>query len=343
MASPWAQGFVEIADRCYVTRYREWDVTIGVVVGTAGALVVDTRASAVQGEQLRDDIARLPGRPDIAWVVNTHEHFDHVFGNAAFACATIHAHENAAAGMPAAAERTKQSIVADGGLDSELPAITSDVLQSVLATKLRLPDRTFSSASVIDLGDRYVELLHPGRGHTSGDLVLRVPDCGVMFAGDLVEESADREGTPYFGGDCWPLEWAPTLDFVISLLGSGSLVVPGHGAVVDRAFVEAQREDIAAVADLVRGLAVAGVPMAEALAVGEQAQRPAPLAEKYASDDAAGAEPRVVGGETGSGGSTVGWPFPVRYLDQAVARGYEHLGVVRPGLPLVSLPAKGGT
>ncbi len=329
MATPWAQGFVEIADRCYVARYREWDVSIGVVVGTTGAVVVDTRASAVQGQRLRDDIARLPGRPEVAWVVNTHEHFDHVFGNGAFAGASISAHENAAAGMPAAADRAKREISADPSLDPEHPEITDAVLQEVLDTELRPPDTTFSSVSTIDLGDRYVELLHPGRAHTDGDLVLRLPDCDVLFAGDLVEESADRDATPYFGADCWPLEWAGTLDFVIGLLDERSLVVPGHGAVVDRAFVEQQREDIADVAELVRGLAVSGVRVSEALEAGQQAARPAPLASSLGS------------GEPGSGGGS-GWPFPSRYLDQAVARGYEHLGVVYPSLPLVSRDAAGG-
>ena len=60
----------------------------------------------------------------------------------------------------------------------------------VLATEIVLPDQTFSSARVLDLGDRLVELVYPGRGHTSGDIVVRVPDADVVLAGDLVEESA---------------------------------------------------------------------------------------------------------------------------------------------------------
>ena len=336
MRSPWELGFVEIADRCYVARYREWDVSIGVIVGTTGAVVVDTRASAVQGERLRDDIRRLPGRPEIGRVVNTHEHFDHVFGNAAFSAATIHAHENAAAGIPAAAARLKQLIEADPSLDPEHPEITSEVLQAVLDTEPRLPDQTFSSAATIDLGDRYLELVYPGRGHTDGDLVVRVPDSDVLFAGDLVEESADRSATPGFGPDCWPLEWTPTLDLVIGLLTDRSLVVPGHGAVVDRDFVEAQRDDIAALAEMIRDLAAAGVPVDEALAAGEQAARHAPLAASLGSgidsgvDSAAG---DADGGACATGG--LGWPFPTHHLDQAVRRGYAHLGPLRRALPVV--------
>ena len=52
----------------------------------------------------------------------------------------------------------------------------------------------------LDLGDRVVELIHPGRGHTAGDLVVRVPDADVMVAGDLVEES----DPPFIGDDSLP-------------------------------------------------------------------------------------------------------------------------------------------
>lgn len=325
MPSPWDQGFVEVADRCYVARYREWDVSIGVIVGTAGALVVDTRAGIGQGSRLRDDISRLPSAPQIGWVVNTHEHFDHVLGNGAFVGARIHAHENAAAGISDSAAFIKDLIAADRELDPEHPEITDEILQDVLDTEPRLPDVTFSSASTIDLGDRYVELLHLGRGHTSGDLVLRVPDCDLLFAGDLVEESADRDGTPGFGSDCWPFEWVATLDLVIGLLKPESLVVPGHGFIVGRDFVETQRERIADTAEIIKSLAVAGVSVADALVAGEQAARPEPLSVSLGS-----------GERIGDGGT--GWPFPSQYLDQAVRRGYAQLGVGdRPELlPLVA-------
>ena len=101
----------------------------------------------------------------------------------------------------------------------------------VAATDVVVPEQTFSSALVLDLGDRPVELVHPGRGHTAGDLVLRVPDADVVLAGDLVEESEQR-GTvvPGFGDDCYPMEWPLTLDVVLGLTTARSVVVPGHGA-----------------------------------------------------------------------------------------------------------------
>ncbi|MBA3309908.1 MAG: MBL fold metallo-hydrolase [Nocardioidaceae bacterium] len=287
-------GFVEVADGCFAARYPEWDVTVGVVVGAAGALVVDTRATAGQGARLRDDVRRLAPQAEINWVVNTHQHFDHTFGNIAFVGAAVHAHENVASGLVSAAERIKRLIAERPEPDPGHPAITAQVLRDVVDTELRFPDVTFSSVATIDLGDRYVELVHPGRGHTDGDIVVRVPDAEVLFAGDLVEES----GPPVFGADCYPMDWAASVDLVVGMLAAVTVVVPGHGTPVDRDFVESQRADISDIAELIRSLAAQGVPADQALREGDRA----------------------------------GWPFPAEGLEHAVRRGYEHL--TASGAPL---------
>jgi len=316
-----ASDLLEVASRCFVLRYPEWDVSVGVVVGSDGVLVVDTRASEVQGRRLADDVRRVaPGVP-IRWVVNTHQHFDHTFGNLAFENATIHAHENAAAGLVAAGDRIKDLIRADPAVDPDHPAITAEVLDKVLTTRYRLVDETFSSTAVIDLGDRYVELAYPGRGHTDGDLVVCVPDADVVFGGDLVEQSAD----PSYGGDCFPLEWAGSLDLMIGMLTPQTVVVPGHGTPVDRDFVQDQRADVSDVGELIRSLYAQGVPQEEALRAGE------------------GPGPSL----PGSGPSS--WPYPAAQLAQALRRGYAQLAALaeQSGDPLAGrAPARlplGGT
>ena len=168
----------------------------------------------------------------------------------------------------------------------------------VLATEIVPANRTFSSALAVDLGDRMVELVHPGRGHTGGDVVLRIPDADVLLAGDLVEESALRSAVPGFGADCYPMEWPPTLDLVISLMSASTVVVPGHGAPVDPDFVREQRSAIGVVAETIRDLAGRGVPVSQALDAGE-------------------------------------WPYPADELAHAVRRGYEHLPRTAKHLPLI--------
>ncbi len=288
--------FREVADRIWVARHEWFDVNVTVVQGDRGLLVVDTLASAPAARRVVEDVralGRAIGTDEVVGVVNTHEHFDHTFGNgelrAAYAGVPIHAHETAAANTVPAGERIKELYAADPDDPHR---------EEVLATEIVPADRTFSSAVALDLGDRFVELVHPGRGHTAGDMVVRVPDADCLLAGDLVEESTVRDGVPGFGADCYPLEWPLTLDIVLGLTTSSSVVVPGHGAPVGRDFVEDQRNAIGVVAETVRDLASRGVPAAEAL-------------------DAAD------------------WPYPRTELTHAVARGYEQLPRSQKRLPLI--------
>jgi glyoxylase-like metal-dependent hydrolase (beta-lactamase superfamily II) len=286
--------FTEVAHDVWVARHEWFDVNVSLVRGSAGLLVVDTHASAQAAREVIADVRAL-GAGEVVAVVNTHEHFDHTFGNGAFRAAygaiPLHAHEVAAAATVAAGERIKAAYDEPENRDDPHRA-------EVQATEVVAADTTFSSAVALDLGDRLVELVHPGRGHTSGDLVVRVPDADVVLAGDLVEESALRHGVPGFGGDCYPMEWPLSLDIVLGLLTTDSVVVPGHGAPVDRDFVETQRNDIGIVAETIRDLAGRGVPLAEAL-------------------DAAP------------------WPYPREELAEAVRRGYEQLPRSQKRLPLV--------
>jgi glyoxylase-like metal-dependent hydrolase (beta-lactamase superfamily II) len=89
-----------------------------------------------------------------------------------------------------------------------------------------------------------VELAYHGRGHTDGDISVHVPDANVLFAGDLVEN-----GAPPSFGDGYPIEWPDAVERLLPL--ARGAVVPGHGAVGDRVFLEAQLgmfRDVAALA-----------------------------------------------------------------------------------------------
>jgi glyoxylase-like metal-dependent hydrolase (beta-lactamase superfamily II) len=81
----------EVADRVFVRRYSDFNVTIGLIVGEHDSLVVDTRGSERQGRELMDEIRWITRTP--LRVVNTHHHFDHSFGNRVFVPAEIWGHE----------------------------------------------------------------------------------------------------------------------------------------------------------------------------------------------------------------------------------------------------------
>lgn len=284
-------AWTEVADRCWVGRYPEWDVNVGVVAGSDGVLVIDTRGTYRQGSELVDDIARLDPRP-VTLVVNTHLHFDHTFGNKAFADvgSVIHAHENAVAGMLERAEWIKQ--LCRDNPEGE-GVITAQVVRDVVDTPVESATETFAVARVLDLGDRRVELLHVGEGHTDGDIVAVVPDLDVVYAGDLIEESAH----PAYGDDSFPMAWPDTLDRLSGLLGPSTSVVPGHGAVVGKEFVDDQKAELGTVANTISGLHHNGVPLDDAL--------------RHTED----------------------WPYPIADLQNAIRRGYAQLGP--RSLPLV--------
>ncbi len=268
--------FVEIGDRVFVARYPQWDVNVGLVVGDRGALVVDTRSSTASGHEVVGDIGRLGLTVPVTTVVSTHVHFDHTFGNGAFPTATVHAHARVAETFEADGQRLKAMARADPGDSPELGYTAQDI-SDLLASTPRGPDVTFATTATLELGDRRVELVHAGRGHTDGDIAVHVPDAGVCFLGDLIEQSAH----PALGGDSFPLEWAATLDGHLAGLHSG-LLVPGHGTPVDTAFVQGQRDEMADVARVVRERHAAGIPLADA-------QRQPDVRLPYPLDDLAAA------------------------------------------------------
>jgi glyoxylase-like metal-dependent hydrolase (beta-lactamase superfamily II) len=248
-------------------------------------MLIDTRATSQQGKEIVSDVQSLGLAVPITSVVNTHVHFDHSFGNAAIPDARVVAHASVGLGWRDAEARIKAAFRADPGDGPEYGYTAADV-QDVLATPVRGPDDTLTDESSIDLGDREVTLTYSGRGHTDGDIAIRVPDAGVTFLGDLIEESA----TPSLGGDSYPLDWPATLGRIGAGLPASEVIVPGHGTRVDRAFVENLRADLETIAAIVRELHAAGVPADEATAA------------------AAGR-----------------WPWPAEALGQAVVRGYAQL------------------
>lgn len=240
--SPWRA----VAEGVYVCVAEPDAVTLGLVVGTAGALLVDTGSTPEQGRRVRESVASVTDVALQAAVV-THGHRDHAFGLAAFADVTTIGHESLT-----------------GWLAS--PTALADAAQLGLSpADLVPPSRELAVAASVDLGGRRVEIAHLGAGHTEGDLVVVVPDADLIFTGDLLESS----GPPWYGPDSRPHEWAATLDGVIGLMTATSRAVPGHGEPVDREFVFDARGRAAAVSGELTRLVDEGVPESEALASGQ--------------------------------------------------------------------------
>ncbi|GAA0953280.1 MBL fold metallo-hydrolase [Nonomuraea longicatena] len=238
MNEPWQ----EVGDRVFVRRHESYDMNVGLIVGDGQCLVIDTRTSHREAADLIAAIRRIT--PDPWTVVNSHSHFDHFFGNASFLPAEIWAHVRCAEVIGESGERQRASVIA------ALPEARREELEEV---EIVLPDHTFTDQAMLDIGGRVVHLRHLGLGHSSNDIVVHVPDAGVVFAGDLVEE-----GAPPAFGDSFPLDWPLTTAAMLARTPE-PVIVPGHGAVVDRAFVRTQQEELAEVAALARRAHVEGL------------------------------------------------------------------------------------
>jgi glyoxylase-like metal-dependent hydrolase (beta-lactamase superfamily II) len=235
-------GFTEVAAGVYVRRHPVLEVNSTLVVGADRALLVDTLSGPVQGRELAEAVRRVTPAPLAA--VNTHHHFDHCFGNTAFVEAgggAIWGHRDAVAQLREHGARWQRT-----WYEQWLPT-RPELAEELGAAVIAAPTHVVHDAATLDVGGRRVELRHLGRGHTEGDLVVLVPDVGVVVAGDLVEES----GPPGFE-DSFPLEWPETVTALLELVSPGYVVVPGHGAPVDRDFVQAQHGQLSDLDWLIR-------------------------------------------------------------------------------------------
>ncbi|MFC5908036.1 MBL fold metallo-hydrolase [Streptacidiphilus monticola] len=257
--------WIEAADRVFYRRYEPFDVNVVAVLGESGLALVDTRAGLGEAREVREHLRGLTSLP-VRWVVNTHVHFDHVWGNAEFVAprqqppAALWAHEATAAAMrhaatdPGAAE-----------FKARLAAQSPEWAASMAELEEVIPDHlvTGDLTQRLDLGGgRVLELRRLGRGHTDGDLLIRVPDANTVLTGDLVEQS----GPPAFGPDSFPLDWPDTLDALLDWTAPGTVYVPGHGTAVDRRFVTDQRDAVHHVAEAFRTAHADGATPAETLA-----------------------------------------------------------------------------
>lgn len=210
------------------------DVTVGVILGRDGAVVVDTGSTLEEAASVAADVAELGGVP-VRHVVLTHDHFDHVLGAPVFAGAELWAAPRVAETLA----RRRAELRADAIRYGADAAAVDRALAAISVPEHRI------RRCRIDLGARTVDVEHLGRGHTDHDLVVRVGagasgDPVVVFCGDLVEESAD----PAVGPDADPRAWVGTLDRLLDFGGEHARYVPGHGATVDAAFVRRQQDQL---------------------------------------------------------------------------------------------------
>lgn len=219
-----------------------------IVVNEKDVLVVDSHITADAARGLIAAARSVSDKP-IRFLVNSHYHFDHAHGNQAFPDdIAIIGHEytrEKLLGNPLG-EPTYQVIGGEeysNGLVSLLEqqlaaAEDSETRQSLEAQVAMMsrhakalgeveptpPNVTLLDRLTLYRGDREIQVLHLGRGHTGGDVVVLLPGEKIVFTGDLF-----YDGAPYLG-DSYPGEFIDTLEKLGSL--DWEVAVPGHGPLI---------------------------------------------------------------------------------------------------------------
>ena len=199
----------------HVGRYAETDsanqgdiANCGFIVGHEAVAVIDTGGGPAVGRRLREAVRMRTDRP-IRYVINTHMHPDHVFGNGAFLGdgAAFVAHRNFQPALMARIDHYRRAFEAAAG-----PAGNVEFVPPTLTVSDRLE---------IDLGQRVLELVAHPPAHTDNDLTVFDRQTGTLWTGDLVF----MERAPAIDGNV--LGWREVLTALSAM--PAARAVPGHG------------------------------------------------------------------------------------------------------------------
>jgi len=199
------------------------DPNSGVIIGDDAVMVVEAQATPRLAGKVIEKIREVTDKP-ITHLALTHYHAVRVLGASAYRAPQVIMSDVARAMVAERGQEDWQSEferfprLFEG--HEEIPGLT-------------WPTTTFSDRMTVWLGNRRVDLMHLGRAHTAGDIVVHVPDENVMFTGDIVEyHSACYCGDGHFG------DWGDTLDEIAWF--DVDAIAPGRGdALIGREMVDA--------------------------------------------------------------------------------------------------------
>ncbi|MEW6109415.1 MAG: MBL fold metallo-hydrolase [Nitrospirota bacterium] len=223
-----AEKLTKIADDVYSyvdtkgsTPQNSYGANAGIIIGRDGIVVVDTLISSKEAKRFIKDIRAISKKP-IKYVINTHYHLDHTFGNSEFARlgAVIISHINDSKNLKAHGETALKN-AKNYGLSEE----------DMQETKIAYPSLAFTDRMDIDPGDQKIELIYIRPSHTDGSILVYLPEKKILFAGDILFTNYHP-----FLGEGNIEEWVKALDYIMTM--DVEKIIPGHGPLSTKKDIE---------------------------------------------------------------------------------------------------------
>lgn len=214
-----------------------------IFVGPVETTIIDSETSPAAGRALIQDVKAITDKP-IKYVIDSHFHYDHVFGNQVFGPdVQIIGHDHTRQRLNANTleqytfltslrpipervaslrqriteeKEPQQKAVLERQMQNSL-----DYQEQVKEVRQTPPNITFDNTMTLVRGEREFRLMYLGRGHTDTDVVTYLPRERIVATGDLMESVIS------YMGDSYPEEWITTLDKLKAL--DFDTVLPGHG------------------------------------------------------------------------------------------------------------------
>ena len=242
------EGLYEVAGGVYawLVPNGSWgEANGGLVVGDGASTLIETLWDVPKTRTMLEAMAQITREAAIDSVINSHADGDHFFGNELVGDCEIITSRASAKQMAHHKPQTMLLLARLGRLLGSLPLRATREIGHWFQGMCKPYDfagvtptpatRTFDGALEVDCGGRLLRLIEVGPAHTAGDLMVHVPDAGVLFAGDILFI------------DCTPVMWAgphtnwlKALDVIDEL--DPDVIVPGHGPLTDRAGVQQVRD-----------------------------------------------------------------------------------------------------
>jgi glyoxylase-like metal-dependent hydrolase (beta-lactamase superfamily II) len=277
-----------LTDRVLVlTQISPWESNHVVIESAKGLVLVDPGHSALMGRMIREAVARELGRDQFAYVIDTHGHWGHTWGNDAFPEATVVGHERAAETMRADAvnlerraeffrsqvERIEARLAEldPTGEEAAAARLERDHYERTVRGfeesdfEIQPPGLTFSDRLRLDLGDLTLDMRFWGAAHSDSDIAVLIPEEKVLLMGCFFLE---RGPFPVFGAQpvLEPDRWLEILGSALDGDVEIEHVVLGQYSVWPRERLVAVRDYIAWLWSGVKALDAEGVSLEQAMA-----------------------------------------------------------------------------